>query len=78
MANIFIEKSPLPEISKLILTIPLCTVKITGQFIKNAMEGTSIKDVERWAGRVFDKSTLSKKRTIFKPAKTTQKLHEKC
>jgi len=75
--KIFIEKSPLQEISKLILTIPLCTVKITGQFIKNAMESTSIKDVERWADRVFDNSTLSKKKTIFKPAQTTQKLHEK-
>ncbi|MDM8557536.1 hypothetical protein [Candidatus Parabeggiatoa sp. HSG14] len=62
----------------MILTIPLCTVKITGQFIKDAMEGTSIKDVERWADRVFDKSILSKKRTVFKPAKTTLNLHEKC
>jgi hypothetical protein len=76
--KIFIEKSPLREISKLILTIPLCTVKITGQFIKNAMESTSIKDIERWAGRIFDKSTLSKKRTIFKPDQTTLNLHEKC
>jgi hypothetical protein len=39
--KIFIEKSPLREISKLILTIPLCTVKVTGQFIKKAMEDVS-------------------------------------
>jgi hypothetical protein len=69
----FISIRPLREISKLILTIPLCTVEITGQFIKNAMENISIKDVEHWASRIFNKSTLSKKRTILKPVQTTQK-----
>jgi len=76
--KIFIEKSPLREISKLILTIPLCTVKVTGQFIKKAMEDISIKDVERWASHIFGKSALSKKRTILKPVLQTQNLHEKC
>ena len=64
----FIEKSPIQEISKLILTIPLCTIEITGQFIKNAMENISIKDVELWANRVFDKSALSKRKAILKPS----------
>jgi len=51
--------------SKLVLTIPLCTAEITGRFIKNAMESVSIKDVESWANRVLGKSALSSIRTIL-------------
>lgn len=47
--KLFVERSPLKEMSKMVLTIPLCTAEITGQFIKSAMESVSIKDVESWA-----------------------------
>jgi len=61
----FISIRPLQEISKLILIIPLCTIEITGQFIKDAMETISIKHVEWWAEHVFGKSSLSKKKAIL-------------
>ena len=63
--KLFVDRSPLKEMSKMVLTIPLCTAEITGQFIKNAMEKVSIKDVEGWANRVLGKSALSKKRTVL-------------
>jgi len=63
--KLFVSMRPLKEISKLVLTIPLCTAEITGQFIKNAMANVSIKDVENWTNRVLGKSALSKKRTIL-------------
>lgn len=73
----FMETGSLTEINKLVLTIPLCTIKITEQFIKDAMESVSIKDVENWATEVFGQSTLSKKKEVLNQIKTTQKSDEK-
>lgn len=63
--KIFSGDSSIPEISELVLTIPLCTINITSSFVKQAMESVSIRDVERWVNDAFGDSTLSRKRAFF-------------
>lgn len=63
--KIFSSQSPRPEISELVLTIPLCTINITSSFVIDAMENVSIRDVERWASHAFGQSTLNRKKAFF-------------
>ncbi|MCP4407289.1 MAG: hypothetical protein GY807_05910 [Gammaproteobacteria bacterium] len=58
-------KSPLKEIGKWILVIPLATVEITSQLVKTAMESIRTIDVERWAAKVFGRSALAKRRAAL-------------
>lgn len=58
-------RSPLKEVGKMILTIPLCVTKITSQLVRNAMEFVSIIDVKEWADQLFGPSALSKRRAAF-------------
>jgi hypothetical protein len=58
--------SPLKEVGKMILTIPLCVTKITSQLVKNAMELVRTIDVKRWADELFGPSALSKRRAAFR------------
>ena len=62
----YTANSPLQEVSKMILTIPVCVTKITGQLVKKAMECVSTMDVKEWADQVFGPSALSKRREAFK------------
>jgi hypothetical protein len=59
-------KSPLKEVGKMILTIPLCVTKITSQLVRNAMEFVSAMDVKEWADQLFGPSALSKRRAAFR------------
>ena len=59
--------SPLREVGKTLLLLPLYTVQLTGQFIKNAMEAVSVIDVKRWAKEVLGPSSLAKRRAALKP-----------
>jgi RNA-binding protein YhbY len=69
----FTSTNCLKELGKRILTIPLCTLSITGEFVKNAIENISEIDVENWANSVFGQSVLSKRREAFPSVKKTQK-----
>ena len=62
----YTANSPLKEVGKMILTIPLCVTKITSQLVKEAMEYVSTIDVKEWADRVFGPSALSKRRDAFR------------
>lgn len=50
----------------MILTIPLCTIEITCDVVKRAMETVPTLDVVAWAKRVFGQSMLSKRKELFK------------
>lgn len=65
--------SCLNEAGKRILILPLCTMSITYDFIKNALESVSERDVENWSKDVFGQSALSKRREAFSLPKKTQK-----
>ena len=56
---------PFNEMGKMLLTIPLLTVNITIDFVKEAMERIRGIDVDEWAKDVFGPSTLSKRRLAF-------------
>jgi hypothetical protein len=62
----YTANSPLKEVGKMILTIPLCVTKITSQLVKEAMEYVSTMDVKEWADQVFGPSALSKRRDAFR------------
>ena len=66
----FSAKSPMKEIGKSILTIPVFTSEITPEIIKTAMEETTTKDVNQWLKKNIGKSLLSKRRTFLKLGKT--------
>ena len=62
----YTANSPLKEVGKMILTIPLCVTKITSQLVKEAMEYVSTMDVKEWADQVFGPSALSKRKEAFR------------
>lgn len=63
--KLFLEQSPLSEVSPLILIIPLSTIKLTGPWIKTALETISFSEVKQWASDLFKPSTLAQQRTAF-------------
>ncbi len=62
----YTANSPLKEVGKMILTIPLFVTKITSPLVKKAMECVSTMDVKEWADQVFGPSALSKRRDAFR------------
>ena len=63
----FSARSPLREIGKRILAIPLFTVNMVSEFVKMAMESVRGIDVDDWAKRTFGKSPIAKRRAILGP-----------
>ena len=61
----FLDKSPLSEVSSLILTIPLSTIKLTDSWIKTALESISFSKVQQWASSLFKPSALAQQRAAF-------------
>lgn len=72
--KLFNQTNCLRELGKRILTIPLCTLSITGELIKNAMATISERDVENWANSVFGQSAISKRREAFSSPKKDTKV----
>ncbi len=66
----FSSKSPMKEIGKSILTVPVFTSEITPEIIKIAMEETTTKDVNKWLKKNIGKSLLSRRRRFLKLGKT--------
>ena len=63
--KLFSEKSPLKEIRRMILTIPLATVEITKDLIKQALSNIKNSDIIDWERENFDQSQLSKRKIAF-------------
>lgn len=61
--KILAAKRPLKDIGTSILTIPLCTLKFTGDLVKQALEAIHSFDVRAWSQSVFGSSMLSHRRT---------------
>jgi hypothetical protein len=58
----------------MILTIPLCTLEITTEFVKQAMETIRGIDVEQWLRQRLGPSMLSKRKVMFKSFKKDTKV----
>jgi hypothetical protein len=70
--KIFSSKRPLKDIGASILTIPLSTLKMTGDLVQQAMEAIRSLDVHAWSQSVFGSSMLSQRRTLQSAAPDTK------
>ena len=62
----FSGKSPMKEIGRAVLTIPVFTSNIDYKEVKNAMESISAKDVSVWLRENIGTSLFAKRRQAFK------------
>lgn len=72
----FVERGPLNEVGQLILTLPLRTVKLTAEFIKQALETVSTADLKRWTAETLGPSALARRLATLGRSKTTKKKQE--
>ena len=66
--KLFSQRSPLKEIRRTILTIPLATLEITQSLIKQALSNVKNSDVTDWERENFGQSQLSKRKIAFNPS----------
>lgn len=59
------QKGPLKEIRRMILTIPLSTMKITKELVKQSLSMIKNIDVEKWEKEIFGSSMLSQRKMAF-------------
>ncbi len=63
--KIFSAKTPIKEISKSILTIPILTSEVTTAEVKKAMETITSEKLSEWARENIGESIFSKRKQIF-------------
>jgi hypothetical protein len=63
--KLFCQRSPLKEVGRLLLTLPLCTVQLTGPFVKRALESVRGIDVDHWAKQMFGTSMFAQRKAVF-------------
>ncbi len=63
--KIFSAKTPIKEISKSILTIPILTSEVTIEEVKKAMETITSEKLSEWASENIGESIFSKRKKIF-------------
>jgi len=71
----FTNKSPVKELGKLLLTIPVFTTKITTDLVKKAMETIKKKNVDEYSQETLGTSISSKRRKSLNH-KEEQKVYE--
>ena len=64
--KLFSKKSPLQEIGKSILLIPVFLTTVTVQLVRTAMERVRNRDLTQWARNTFGDSAITKRRAAFK------------
>jgi hypothetical protein len=62
--KIFAQRRPIKELGASILLIPLSTIEITIDLVKEAMESISCIDVVAWTKSIFGSSMLSRRRNL--------------
>jgi hypothetical protein len=60
----FAQRRPIKELGASILLIPLSTIQITMELVKEAMESISFIDVSTWTKSIFGSSMLSRRRNL--------------
>jgi hypothetical protein len=61
----FSKKCPIQELSRMVLIIPLSTLKLTEDIVKQALETVTSMDLTTWEKKLFGQSTLSKRKIVF-------------
>ena len=64
--KLFSKKSPLQEIGKSILMIPVFLTNVTAQLVRTGMECVRNRDLKEWAKNTFGDSAITKRRAAFK------------
>jgi hypothetical protein len=64
--KLFSKKSPLQEIGKSILMIPVFLTNITAELVRTAMQSVRTRDLKEWAKNTFGDSAITKRRAAFK------------
>lgn len=64
--KIFTSRSPLVEVGKAVLAIPLMTADVTEAEIAEAMKSVSCKDVKKWLDENIGRSLLAKRQELSK------------
>ena len=72
----FSARCPLKDFRQMLLTIPLSTMNLTCDVVKQALETVSGIDLEEWLRHVFGQSTLSKRKAVF--SAFIYDMHESC
>ena len=70
----FSGKSPMKEIGRAILTIPVFTSKIGYREVKKAMETISAQDVNKWQSENIGTTLLAKRKEAFNTLKTKKQV----
>jgi hypothetical protein len=66
--KIFAQRRSIKELGASILLIPLSTIEITVELVKEAMESISYIDVVAWTKSIFGSSMLSRRRHLNSPS----------
>lgn len=66
----FSGKTPMKEVGRAVLTIPVFTEKLEAAEVKAAMESVSAKDVDDWLRQNIGESFFSKRKSAFSLTKT--------
>ena len=69
----FSQRCPLSDLRSMLLTIPLSTMKLTRDVIKQALETVREIDLSQWVNEIFGQSMLSKRQTLFSAANSDMK-----
>ncbi len=72
--KLFSARSCLKEIGPMILTIPLCTLEITTDLVKHALETIRTIDVEQWLRQTLGPSILSQRKALFNSSEKDTKV----
>ena len=68
--KVFSEKTPMVEIGKTILTIPVLVSRVSHGEVKEAMESISNRDLNEWIKNNLGESLFSKRKKAFRNNKT--------
>lgn len=61
----FSKRCPLKDFRQTLLTLPLLTMNLTSELIKQALETVRCRDLSEWINEVFGQSMLSKRKAVF-------------
>jgi hypothetical protein len=61
----FSKRCPLKDFRQTLLTIPLLTMDLTSDLIKQALETVRCRDLSEWINEIFGQSMLSKRKAVF-------------
>ena len=61
----FSKRCPMKDFRQTLLTIPLLTMNLTSNVIKQALETVHCRELSEWINEVFGQSMLSKRQSVF-------------